>query len=145
MIVEWYVGFHRPYLRNLEGRLTIRGIFGHCEIWGCSVDGTWLFVDPESAGTKIRVEHKLEEVQRHLGSRVSICHLILRLPADDPEFRVPIFGPLTCAAVCGHMTGVRALLPSTLKRRLLAKGAEVVHGQAENTEGRSGRSRGTPA
>jgi hypothetical protein len=130
VIFEWYVGFFRPYLRNAEGYLTVRGIFGHCEIWGCTDDGTWLFMDPQSRGTRICVEHRLEDVQRHLHFRLELCDLILRLPADEPTFRLPIFGPMTCAAICGHITGVRALLPRTLKRRLLAKGAEVVHGQS---------------
>lgn len=129
-MIEWYVGFHRPYLRNDEG-WTYRGLVGHCEIWGYNEDGTWLFIDPQGRGSRIRVEHRHDEVQRHLTFRYALCTEILRLPADDPDFSLPFFGPLTCASLCGHLTGVRALLPSTLRRKLLAKGAEVVHEQAE--------------
>lgn len=138
-MIEWYVGFHRPSLRNLQGRIDPRLWLGHCEIWGYNDDGTWLFLDPQSAGTKVVVTHHYDEVHDQLHARFLICESIVKLPVASPNFRFPLHLPLTCASVCGSMVGVRALLPSGLKRRLLAKGAEVVHGQAE---GRSGRQEG---
>lgn len=60
------------------------------------------------------------------------------MKADEPEFTFPLHLPLTCASLVGSMTGVRALLPTTLKRKLLAKGAEVVHEQAEGRSIRQG-------
>jgi hypothetical protein len=139
-MIEWYVGFYRPYLRDTEGRLSVRGLLGHCDIWGYNDDGTWLFIDPQSHGTRVLVAHAYDEVQAQLSARFALCDSILRLPADPPEFRFPLFGLMTCAAICGHITGVRALLPWGLHRKLLAKGAKVVHGQ--EAEGRSERQEG---
>lgn len=138
MIQEWSVGFHKPYLRDTDGRLTIRGIFGHVDIWGWTADGTWLFIDPQSLGSRVYVCHAYEDVEAQIKTRFAMCELILRVPADEPKFLIPIFPPLTCASMCGHLLGIRALLPATLRRKLLAKGAEVVHGQAKNPAGRSG-------
>lgn len=138
-MIEWYVGFHRPCVRNLESRIDPRLWLGHCEIWGYNEDGTWLFLDPQSSGTKIVLTHLYDEVHDQLSARYALCEIILRLRADEPAFPFPLHIPLTCASLIGSITGVRALLPSTLKRKLLAKGAEVVHEQAE---GRSGRPAG---
>lgn len=135
MIEEWYIGFYDRHFRDLDGRLSYRGLFGHCEVWGYTADGTWLFLDPQGKGTRVRVEHRHDEVNRLLAYRFTYCSEILRIAADDPEFRAPVFWPVSCASFCGHLLGIRALLPHTLKRRLLAKGAEVVH---EKAEGRSG-------
>lgn len=143
MIEEWSIGFYKPYLRDTEGRLTIRGIFGHCDIWGFTEDGTWLFIDPQSAGTRVHVAHAHDEVQAQLTARFSLCETIIRIPASDPNFRIPIFPAMTCASFCGHLLGIRALLPSTLRRKLLAKGAEVIHGQ--ETKGRSAGQEGQAA
>ena len=133
MISAFYVGFHRPWFRNTDGRIDPRGFLGHCEIWGFTLDGTWIFIDPAGQGAKIRITHMHDEVNAHLAWRFELCSIILKLPADDPVFRLPVHGPMTCASFCGHLLGVRALLPSTLRRKLLAKGAEVIH---ETTEGR---------
>lgn len=143
MIIEWSVGFYRPYLRTVEGNLTLRGIFGHVDIWGWTADGTWLFLDPQSLGSRVHVCHAYDDVQAQLKARYDLCDLILRIPADDPKFLIPIFPPLTCASMCGHLLGIRALLPSTLRRKLLAKGAEVVHGQ--ETKGRRSARQGGAA
>lgn len=129
MIEEWSIGFYKPYLRDTEGRLTIRGLLGHCDIWGWTADGTWLFIDPQSRGSRVHVCHAYDDVEAQIRARFDLCDLILRVPANDPEFRIPIFPLLTCASFCGHLLGIRALLPATLRRKLLAKGAEVVHGQ----------------
>lgn len=136
MIEEAYVGFYRPRLRDHEGRIDVRGWLGHCEMWGYTSDGTWLFLDPQARGTRVRITHHFDEVQAHLKFRFQTCDMILRLPVDDPDFRLPLHGMMTCASICGSLVGVRALLPSTLRRRLLAKGAEVIHGT--QTKGRSG-------
>jgi len=138
MIEEWYLGFYAPYFRNLEGRIDPRGWFGHCEIWGYTADGTWFFLDPQSKGAHVRIAHAHDDVRDHISARFELCDLILRLPGGDPSFRIPIHGPMTCAAICGSLIGVRALLPATLRHKVLAKGAEVVHGQAERRSGRQG-------
>lgn len=128
MIVEWFFGFHRPHL----DKPTLW--FGHCEAWGFTEDETWLFIDPQGAGIKTLVAHRFDDVQVQLLARVQLCDLILAMPATTPTFRLPLHGPMTCASVCGSLVGIRALVPWTLRRRLLAKGAKVFH----ETEGRSG-------
>ena len=135
-MIEWYIGFHSPCLRNLRGRIDPRLWLGHCEIWGYNNDGTWLFLDPQSAGTLVVVTHLHDEVHDHLHARFILCESILKIPASTPRFRLPMHIPLTCASICGSMVGIRALLPAALKRRLLSKGAEVVHEQAERKPGR---------
>lgn len=134
-VVEWHFGFHRPYIRNIKGRLDYRGIFGHCEAWGYTKDETWIFLDPQGLGFHVRVTHHFDDVHESWAARVALCDSILRLPAGDPSFGLPLHGPMTCASICGALVGIRALLPSTLKRKLLLKGAEVIH----EAEGRSSR------
>lgn len=128
LIREWYFGFHRPMLRH--PRLWL----GHCEAWGCADDDTWLFIDPQGVGLIAYTAFLYDDVQAQLRARLDLCDEILRLPAPKRGFRVPLHGPMTCASVCGSLVGIRALVPWTLRRSLLAKGAEVVH----ETEGKSG-------
>lgn len=136
MIETWFFGFHRPWLRNEDG-FSLRGALGHVEVWGYTVDDTWLFIDPQGKGSIVTVTHHHDDVIAHLSVRHTACETILRFPAVEPVFRLPLHGPMTCASICGHLVGVRALFPATLKRKLLAKGAEVVHA-AEGKPGSSG-------
>lgn len=135
MMEAWYVGFHRPWFRNTEGRIDPRGFLGHCEIWGFTIDGTWLFIDPAGQGTLVRITHLHDEVQAQLAWRFETCTHILKIPSADPVFRLPVHGPMTCASICGALLGVRALLPGTLRRKLLARGAEVIHETSEREPG----------
>jgi hypothetical protein len=139
MIVEWFFGFYSPWLRR-DGKLSLRGIFGHCDAWGFTAEGTWLFLDPQGEGVRVRVDHRHDEVKAHLEARFILCDSILRLPAVEPVFACPLHGPMTCASVCGALVGIRALLPWTLRRKLLAAGAEVIH----EAERRPGRQEGAP-
>ena len=134
-MIELYFGFHRPYFRNLKGRIDPRGWLGHCEVWGCNEDGTWLVLDPQGQGCKILVTHRYDDVAAQLKARLDLCESILRIPAREPSFALPLHGPMTCASICGALVGIRALVPASLRRRLLAQGAEVVH----EAEGRSPR------
>lgn len=127
MIERFFVGFYNPYLRDKAGRFDIRGIFGHCEIWGYTADATWLFMDPQAKGMQLRVTHHHDDVQRLLSFRVDNCDLILSIAATDPCFSIPPVSLMSCASVAGACLGIRAFLPSTLKRRLLRNGAEIVH------------------
>ncbi len=120
MIREWFFGFHKPVLNSWTM------MFGHCEAWGWCDDDTWLFIDPQGKGMKVYSAFRYDDVEAQLQARRDLCQTILVLPAKD-EFRIPLHGPMTCAAVCGSLVGIRALVPSTLRRRLLAKGAEVYH------------------
>ena len=130
-MIELYFGFHKPWA-------SFSGMFGHVEVWGYTADHTWLFFDPRSAGSILAVTHHHDEVLDLLHTRFVTCDTILRLPATQGRFRVPLHGPMTCASICGHLVGVRALFPATLKRKLLAKGAEIVHGHAEGKQDRQG-------
>ena len=126
-MIEWFFGFHAPW-RNPAGW------FGHCEAWGYTIDDTWLFLDPQARGSRIIVTHHHDDVLALLEARFARCRTIVRVPAGEPEFWLPLHGPMTCAAICGHLVGLRALLPATLLRKLLANGAEVVHGYAKGRE-----------
>lgn len=135
-MIEWYIGFYRPRVRNYFGSIYPMGWFGHVEIWGYTEDETWLFIDPQGTGTRVLVIHKYDDVMDQLNARFALCDSILRLPATNPKPMLPIHLFLNCASLVGHMVGVRAFTPGGLRRKLLAKGAEVIH---ENPEGRSGR------
>lgn len=136
MIVEWFVGFHPRYLRSLSGSLTYTGIFGHVEIWGYTVDDTWIFIDPQGQkGTQVLVTHLYDEVVDQIEARFQLCETILKVPSGSEISFLPVFPPMTCATIVGHILGIRAFTPSGLKRKLLKIGAETVHG----TEGRSER------
>lgn len=128
-MIEWFFGFLPRWYHPC-------GIFGHVEAWGYTEDQTWLFLDPQSIGFRVEVMHRYDDVIDALEARNLRCSLILKHPGERREFRLPIHGPMTCARVCGSLVGIRALVPATLRRKLLANGAEVVHGQAK------GKSRG---
>jgi hypothetical protein len=134
-VVEWHFGFHRPYIRNIHGKLDYRGIFGHCEAWGYTEDETWVFLDPQGLGFHIRIAHRLEDVQDAWAARIALCDSILRIKADDPKFALPLHGQMTCASICGALVGIRALLPSALRRKLLRNGAEVIHEAERRSRG----------
>jgi hypothetical protein len=123
MSMEWYFGFHAPW-RDWHG------MFGHCEAWGYDEDQTWVFLDPQSTGFRVRTLYRDDEVIEALADRHAVCRLILRTSAKRP-FALPVHGPMTCASICGSLVGIRALFPAGLARKLLAQGAEVVHGQAQ--------------
>lgn len=133
-MIEWYVGFHKPAFRGMDGKICPSLWLGHCHIWGYTEHNTYLFLDPQGRGTGITVTHLHDDVSDHITARFAVCNLILRLPATEPNFRFPLFGLMTCAAIVGHITGHRALLPSTLRRKLQAAGAEVIHGPQGRSE-----------
>ena len=141
IILEWFVGFHRPRFRDTDGTICPSLWLGHCEVWGYTEDETWLFLDPQRKGLHVRVTHHFDEVSEALALRAAICDTILRVRGGDPAFALPMHGVMTCASLVGGLIGLRALFPGTLRRKLLAKGAEVIH---ETTERRSG-SCGRPA
>lgn len=137
MIREWFFGFHDPVMK--EPAMW----FGHVEVWGFTEDETWMFMDPQGKGTKIVVAHKYEEVSAQIGARLSLCDLILSYKTDK-EFSIPVHGIMTCANICGSLVGIRALVPSTLRRRLLAQGAEVIHEAEGRSRRQSRQTAGTP-
>ena len=135
-LLEVYFGFHAPGFRNHTGRIDPRCWLGHVEVWGYTEDGTWLFLDPAGAGMSVTVIHRHEAVVDALGHRMRACDSILRMEGAPPSFALPIHGLLTCASIAGQLVSVRALLPWTLKTRLLRKGAVLVHEKRESTSGR---------
>lgn len=134
-LIEIYVGFYHPGLRNVEGRIDPRCWLGHCEMWAYTADSTWIFLDPAATGVKVVLTHHHDEVMDAQQARFDLCDVILRLPFQG-KFTLPPFGVLTCASFIGSFLGVRAFVPGALRRKLLLKGAEVIH---ENSKGRSGR------
>lgn len=140
-MIEWYFGFFRPTLRNIEGRIDWRCWLGHVCCFGYTEHNTWVFFDPKGAGPAFLVTHMKDEVDLQLQAHFAVCDTILRLPDRAVSYALPFHGLLTCASVCGYLVGVRAWLPAALKRKLLAKGAEVIH----EAEGRpAGSSRKAP-
>ena len=135
MIREWFIGFHKPVLKP-------RLMFGHCEAWGSDGD-TWTFIDPQGAGLKVYTRFRYDDVRAELQARLDLCHLILAIRTDR-KFRLPLHGPLTCASICGSLVGIRALVPLTLRRSLLANGAEVFHDPEGKFSGQSRAPAGTP-
>lgn len=127
MIVEWFFGFHLPRFRNFKGRIDPRYWFGHCEAWGYNADDTWIFIEPESRGLKIKVLHRYDEVVEELEARFLICNAIVKVENQQKEFSLPPATIMTCAALCGALVATRALIPKGLKRKLLKNGAELVH------------------
>jgi hypothetical protein len=127
MITGWFFGFTKPWRHP-------HGIFGHVEAWGCDSDGSWVFIDPQSTGLRLEIFYRYEDVEDVLTLMNQRCDTILWLPQPLAPFKVPLHGPMTCASICGSLANVRALFPHTLRRKLLAKGAEVVNGQGTERE-----------
>lgn len=130
--IEVYFGFYAPALRNSEGRIDPRCWLGHVEAWGYTEDETWFFLDPQGAGFRIWICHRHDEVQEMVAARYGACARVLRVRYQAPAFRIPIHGLLTCAAFCGQIVGIRALLPLGLHHRLLREGAEIVYEKPES-------------
>lgn len=137
MIEAWFIGFYAPSFRNREGKIDWRLWFGHCDAWGFNADRTWVFIDPRAQGLIVRLEHRHDDVMDMLQARSEICTLIVEVPGGDPDMVIPPRGMMTCASVCGSLIGIRALLPSTLKRKLLRNGAKVIHETERRSDGES--------
>lgn len=127
MILEWFIGFYRPAFRSETGQINWRTWFGHVEIWGYTIDDTWVFYDPQSRGGRMIITHHHDDVLDQLRARNDLCDTILKLPGDPKKDLFPIYPPMTCASIVGHLIGVRAFTPAGLRRKLLANGAEVIH------------------
>lgn len=143
-MIEWYVGFYAPSFRNHLGQVSPMAWFGHVELWGYTADDTWMFFDPQGTGTRILITHHHDDVIDQLTARHTLCDTIFRLtPRDHALF--PIFPPMTCATIIGHILGLRAFTPKGLKRKLAAIGAEVIHEVTTRGSGRQGgEAAGTP-
>lgn len=134
-MIEWFVAFHRPAFRNHAGKIDPRCWFGHCDIYGYDDDQTWVFIDPMGDGARVTAPYKHDDVMLDLWAKNEQAYLILRM--KPRKFRLPFHGLLTCASVCGMFLGIRAFLPSGLRRKMLRLGAEIVH-ESKGPKGRSG-------
>jgi hypothetical protein len=132
MIRVWHFGFHRPVYSKPSL------IFGHCEAWGMGEDETWTFIDPQGAGMKVYTAFRYDDVACQIQARLELCSEIITYPAPSAAFRLPLHGLMTCAAICGSLVGIRALLPNTLRHRLLANGGKVYHEAQREPGGQSG-------
>jgi hypothetical protein len=135
-MTEVSFGFHAAYFAK-DGRPHPPGWFGHCEAWFCQ-DGTWTFLDPQAKGLIVRSVWRHDDVVDELEARFGLCASILRIEAAPRQFRLPLHGMMSCASVCGSLVGIRALRPATLRRKLLALGAEVTHDAQARSSGGSG-------
>lgn len=117
-VIEWYVGLQKPHYNN------IAGIFGHVTAWGYTMDDTWVFLCLNRKRFDMTITHINEEVTWLIAQQLEASEVVLKIePASQP--RIPIL-PMTCAAVVGHLVGIRAWTPKALKRKLLARNAEIV-------------------
>ena len=124
MIIAWYVGFYAPWVRDLDsGSLSLRGVFGHCDVWGVTDEGTWLFLDPEARGAKVRVTHLHDDVQRQLAFRNLLRAGMVELGREGSGDRV---GAKSGRAP--HRAGRRQIAGQSLQR-LLRRGGEQLAGE----------------
>lgn len=137
MMSDWYIGFHG---RASMGQILRReapwtSAFTHVEAWGCSIDETWVFIDPRAKGTLVTVEHRYDEVMDSLNARFSCCERVYRVDSPEPNLPgIPLSG-YNCVAVCASLVGIRAFTPGTFERKLRQSKAELVY----DTQRRSGR------
>jgi len=134
-VIEWYFAFY-------PRRWTPFDIFGHVEAFGYTADSVWVFFDPQRTRTRLTITYMHDEVQQQIAARFASANLILKIPASDQKSAIPIGPPMTCATACAHLLGFRAFTPAGLQAKLLAAGAETVHGTIRH---RPGRIAGKPA
>lgn len=128
-LIEVYFGFHKPVLSNP------RCWFGHVEAWGYTEDDNWVFIDPWLEGTRLYVCHRHDDVVEMMALRYATCETILKIRPNGRKLRFPLHFPMNCSTICGHLVGMRAFSPAGLRRKLLANGAEVIHGCPEGRPG----------
>lgn len=115
--IGWFVVFYPRKLNDPASWL------GHCSLYGHNADGTWVFLDPDRAHFSVKLAHAYEEVNGLIAERLALASEILYFDAPPKKWAIPPIGPQTCASICGHILGVRASTPWTLRRRLIANGA----------------------
>jgi hypothetical protein len=135
-IETWYFAFHAPRAPWQAGG-TWYSSLGHVEAFGYTKDDTWVFFDPQGRGTTLVVTHLHDEVEDLMAEKFQASELILRIPANTDRLIIPYRGPLTCVSQCASLMGWRAYSLGGFRRKLLANGAEVIHGT--ETKGRERR------
>lgn len=146
-ILEWFFFFHpKSSLRGvLSGREEWTGLWGHVEAAGYTEDDTWLFFDPLSRQTRIRVTHRHDDVVCLLDSRLTAAEQAFRIRPLDRRVSYPLIRPhLHCVTQCSALLGVRAYTVTGFKRILAANGAQEVDCGAEHQR-RPGRETGPEA
>lgn len=140
-VIEWFVAFYRPVpLRDIvRGRDSLRCIFGHVAAYGYTADDTWVFFDPEAAGTSLLITHHHDEVVDLIARHRATADLIVKLTPDGRKYRVPLHPPMNCVTQCAALLGRRAYSPAGFRRMLLREGAEVIHENAERRSRRQSR------
>lgn len=126
-IQQWYIAFHPPARRPL-----LR-IFGHVEIFGHNGDNTWVFIDPQRAGSKIEVLHRHDDVERALLER--FCSLEVWGYEPGQPRRLPLHLTVNCATICSYHIGLRAYSPASLRRILRKNGARKITDGSQQTQG----------
>lgn len=141
-VLMWSIVFHRPTCvrRVIRREESWRCLMGHVSAYGYTADENWVFYNPEGSGTTLLIAHRHDDVIDLIARTRSTAALILRMAPTGRRYRVPIFPPMTCAVQVSSLLGVRAFTPPGLRRTLLRQGAEIIHADAERTQGREGRS-----
>lgn len=120
-VVRWYFAFHKPEWRPISAWM------GHVDVFCMTETGVWVFLYPQRTGFKIMVCKEEEAIDALFADALYHAHV---LRYDTPgEFVLPPLTVYSCAAVCGHMVGIRAFTPRALKRKLLRNGAEAINEQ----------------
>lgn len=140
---EIFFAFHRPTPigRVVRGAESWRCIFGHVEAYGYTIDDTWLFFNPEGAGTDIEITHLHDEVIDRIAKIRCTAETVLSMKPDGRKFRIPLHLPMNCATQCAALVGRRAFSPAGLRKTLLREGATIIY---ENAQGKPKR-QGSPA
>ena len=128
-VEEMFFVFHRPVsLRQVLRREdSWRTLAGHCEMYGCTADQTWITFNPQGTGFDLRALHRYDDVVEMIASKRAAAMVIVRYPRSlSRQYRYPLFPPANCAVACAALAGVRAFTPSGLLRQLLRKGGEVI-------------------
>lgn len=118
-VVRWYFAFHE---RDWSDPWSI---MGHVDAFGMTDTGIWVFLYPQRRGFKIMVCKDEAAIDTLFADALYHAHVIRY---DHPgELTLPPLTIYSCAAVCGHLVGIRAFTPKGLKRKLLRNGAEAIN------------------
>lgn len=126
---EWFVVFHTKANGRFINRLAF-GRFKHVSAFAY-VPGfrLWLHYDAQWTGMRLRVIGH-DTLKAQIGDLTRDC-VLLKMKRRHVAMPVSTRFGFYCVTAVKHLIGVRCrcLRPDGLYRRLIAEGAEIVHGQ----------------
>ena len=135
LITDYYFAFHLPATwAEMRAGASITSYFGHVEAFGCTIDDTWFFFDPNSKETELRITHLYDEVNDLMAEKFSMAHEVIRISTSQ-KFHSPLHLPMNCVTQCAALVGIRAFTPKAFRRKLLMNNGVLIHGK--ETERRS--------